>query len=140
MKKHYTVILLLALMASGCSPASSIDEDLTQAVLDHHWQTFVDNDLEGVMEDYSEESILITPNGTYMGLDEIRQNFINAFKAFPSGQATLTLTESLAVQDVGYILWQADTPEFNLSYATDTFIIRNGKIIRQTYAGVRVGK
>jgi len=140
MKHTCLFIFMVLLILSGCSPANSIDEGLTQSVLDHHWETFINNDLEGVMEDYTDESILITPNGTYRGLDEIRGNFVNAFKAFPAGQATLTLTESLAVKDVGYILWEADTPAFNLSYATDTFIIRNGKIIRQTYAGVREDK
>ncbi|SHM87462.1 SnoaL-like domain-containing protein [Cyclobacterium lianum] len=143
MKKYFTLVLFVGLLAIACTPSSpggEIDESSTQEVLDHHWKTFVENDLEGVMEDYTEESILITPNGTYRGLQEIRENFVNAFKAFPAGEATLTLTESLAVQDVGYILWEADTPAFNLTYATDTFIIRNGKIIRQTYAGVREDK
>lgn len=143
MKKRNTLLLFACLLFFGCASNSTnegIDEAQTEAVLDHHWQTFIANDLEGVMEDYTEESILITPNGTYSGLEEIRGNFINAFKAFPSQGADLTLNQSLAVKDVGYILWEANTPEFNLTYATDTFIIRNGKILRQTYAGVRVGK
>lgn len=143
MKKRNTLLLFACLLFFGCASNSTnegIDEAQTEAVLDHHWQTFIANDLEGVMEDYTEESILITPNGTYSGLEEIRGNFINAFKAFPSQGADLTLNQSLAVKDVGYILWEANTPEFNLTYATDTFIIRNGKILRQSYAGVRVGK
>lgn len=143
MKKFFTVILLACLFSTGCSSDSSsgeIDEAQTQAVLDHHWDTFVNNDLDGVMEDYTDESILITPNGTFMGLEQIRGNFVNAFKAFPTQGADLTLNTNLAVKDVGYILWEAETPEFILTYATDTFIIRNGKIIRQTFAGVRVEK
>lgn len=143
MKKFFTIILLACLFSTGCSSDSSdgeIDEAQTQAVLDHHWDTFVNNDLDGVMEDYTDESILITPNGTFMGLEQIRGNFVNAFKAFPTQGADLTLNTNLAVKDVGYILWDAETPEFILTYATDTFIIRNGKIIRQTFAGVRVEK
>ena len=143
MKNLFTVILLACLISTGCSSDSSngeIDEATTQAVLDHHWETFVNNDLDGVMEDYTNESILITPNGTYIGLEEIRGNFVNAFKAFPTQVAELSLNTSLAVKDVGYILWEAETPIFTLTYATDTFIIRNGKIIRQTFAGVRVEK
>ncbi|WP_158859239.1 nuclear transport factor 2 family protein [Lunatibacter salilacus] len=143
MKKLYSIILLTCLTFAGCSSDSTngeIDEAQTEAVLDHHWETFVTNDLDGVMEDYTDESILITPNGTYRGLDEIRGNFVNAFNAFPTQGAELTLNTSLAVSDVGYILWEAETPEFTLTYATDTFIIRNGKIIRQTFAGVRVEK
>jgi hypothetical protein len=143
MKKLLTIILFGCLISTGCSPDSSdaeIDESQTRAVLNHHWETFVNNDLDGVMEDYTAESILITPNGTYIGLEEIRGNFVNAFKAFPTQEAELTLNESRVVKDVGYILWAANTPGFDLTYATDTFIIRNGKIVRQTYAGVRVEK
>lgn len=143
MKNLFTVILLACLIFTGCSsdsPNSEIDEGQTKAVLDHHWETFVSNDLDGVMEDYTDESILITPNGTFMGLEQIRGNFVNAFKAFPTRGAELTLNTNLAVKDVGYILWEAETPEFSLTYATDTFIIRNGKIVRQTFAGVRVEK
>lgn len=143
MKYFYPFILSAFLFTNGCTSGSSNegnDEADTQAVLDHHWETFVSNDLEGVMEDYTEESVLITPNATYAGLEEISENFVNAFKAFPKESARLTLNNSMVVLDVGYILWEADAPEFNLTYATDTFIIRNGKILRQTYAGVREPK
>jgi len=138
MNPSYPLFTLCLLFIMGCNPASTegIDETVTQKVLDHHWVTFVNNDLEGVMKDYSEESVLITPDATYRGLEEIRQNFINAFKAFPAKEGKLTLNQSKVVNDVGYILWEADVPTFQLSYATDTFIIRNGKIIRQTFAGV----
>jgi hypothetical protein len=54
----------------------------------------------------------------------------------PKDSATLTLDKSIVQQDVGYIIWQATTPKFKLTFGTDTFIIQNGKIIRQTYAGV----
>ena len=134
--------LVAVLLFTSCNvkvnenSGEQISEEKTKAVLDHHWEAFQANDLEGTMEDYTEESVLITPNGTYKGLDQIRENFVAAFNMFPTDSSSLKLTKSLVVQDVGYILWQAQTPAFNLSYATDTFIIRNGKIIRQTYAGV----
>ncbi|HLT08501.1 MAG TPA: nuclear transport factor 2 family protein [Cyclobacteriaceae bacterium] len=143
MKNLYSLLMLCMIALGGCQSSTSngdIDESTTQEVLDHHWQTFVANDLEGVMEDYTEESILVTPNGTYKGLEQIRQNFINAFNSFPYQSSTLTLAQSKVVQDIGYILWEADTPNFTLEYATDTFIIRDGKIIRQTYAGVSTPK
>lgn len=139
---HFGVIILIAtVLISGCSSdqtkeRESIDPQVTKQVLDHHWQTFRDNDLEGVMEDYTEESILITPDTTFEGLEAIRQNFIQAFEAFPAEENTLTLNKSVVVEDVGYILWKASTPEFELLFATDTFIIRDGKIIRQTYGGI----
>jgi hypothetical protein len=143
MKTTTISLLLLLLLNANCSEKKpvvaetpSISEEATQQVLDHHWTAFQGNDLEGTMADYTEASILITPDRTYTGLSEIRENFVNAFAAFPKDSSTLKLDKSLAVQDVGYIIWQATTPKFKLSYATDTFIIQNGKIVRQTYAGV----
>ncbi|MEO5601657.1 MAG: nuclear transport factor 2 family protein [Cyclobacteriaceae bacterium] len=138
MKIHYYFLLICAVTScvKNENNTDQISEEKTKAVLNHHWIAFQANDLEATMEDYVEESVLITPNATYTGLDQIRENFVDAFKMFPKDSSSLTLNKSLAVKDVGYILWQAKTPGFNLSYATDTFIIRDGKIIRQTYAGV----
>ena len=142
MKTIFYLLSILSLVAScsekkQASPeALSISQESTQQVLDHHWKAFKANDLEETMADYTEESFLITPDKTYKGLAEIRQNFVSAFAAFPKDSSTFQLDKSLALQDVGYIIWQATTPTFKLSYGTDTFIIQNGKIIRQTYAGV----
>ncbi|MGC3958393.1 MAG: nuclear transport factor 2 family protein [Verrucomicrobiota bacterium] len=132
------VLVLFAACTSAEKPSSenAINESETKRVLDHHWATFQGNDLEGTMADYTEESVLITPDKTFRGLTEIRENFVNAFRVFPKDSATLKLNKSVVTGDVGYILWEANTPTFNLTYATDTFIIQNGKIVRQTYAGV----
>jgi len=114
----------------------SISEESTSQVLDHHWQAFGANDLEAVMADYTEESILITPDKTYKGLKEIRDNFVFAFTIFPKGKSTLKLRKSIVQQEVGYITWEATTPKTKKSFNTDTFIIHDGKIVRQTYAGL----
>lgn len=141
MKIVYTLFFVSVLFAcnqpQGAENASSpANEQDTKQVLDHHWEAFKANDLEETMKDYTEESLLITPNGTYNGLEEIRSNFVNAFKAFPKDSTTFVLDKSIVVKDVGYILWNSKTPTFNLTYGTDTFIIHDKKIVRQTFAGV----
>lgn len=142
MKKTYGSLLFAVLTVASCevktkaTVTSAPSEEKTKEVLEHHWETFKANDLEGTMADYTEESVLITPDKTYKGLKEIRENFVNAFAAFPTDSTTVQLDKSVVQQDVGYIIWQATTPKFKITYGTDTFIIQNGKIIRQTYAGV----
>lgn len=137
MKKLICYAAVLLFFSGGCSsPSVNISQEKTQEVLEHHWIAFKENDLEAVMADYSEESMLITPDATYKGLDAIRKNFERAFTAFPKEQSTLQLNKTVVEKDVGYILWQASTPTFELTYGTDTFIIQDGKIVRQTYAGV----
>lgn len=137
MKLNYLLVIICVI--AGCSrnePPEAFSEDKTKEVLDHHWVAFQANDLEETMKDYTDESVLITPNATFSGLDAIRENFVNAFKMFPKDSTTFTLDKSVVVKDVGYIVWKSKTPTFNLTYGTDTFIVREGKIVRQTYAGV----
>jgi hypothetical protein len=131
-------MIAFALFAFACGSEvrkPSVDEVVTKKVLDHHVQTFQANDLEGVMADYTEESILITPDRTYKGLAEIRENFVQAYKALPAGGTTMTITKSVVNRDVAYIVWTAVSPTLHFKYATDTFIIVDGKIISQTFAG-----
>jgi hypothetical protein len=122
-------------LSSQDAPAST-SEDKTKEVLEHHWEAFIQNNMEAVMADYTEESVLITPDKTFRGLAEIQKNFEDAYVKFPKDQTRFQLTKSVIERDVAYILWQAETPTFDLTYATDTFVIRDGKIISQTYAGV----
>lgn len=142
MKTFLLSLSLMAILLGSCSEKkvatenASINPETTKQVLEHHWNAFKANDLEGTMADYTEESVLITPDKTYKGLAEISENFVSAFAAFPKDSTTMQLQKSIVQQDVGYIIWSAVTPKFKLSYATDTFIIHNGKIVRQTYAGV----
>jgi hypothetical protein len=131
-----TTLLGVALMSQAAQPASPTDEATTRAVLEHHWKTFQGNDLDGVMADYTEDSVLITPGRTYKGLKEIRDNFISAFDVYPHATTAMQLNKSIVQRDIGYILWEATAPKLRLSFGTDTFIVRNGKIISQTYAGV----
>ncbi len=132
-------LLILLIIVAACSQQQStpvVSEAETQRVLDHHWEAFIANDLEETMKDYAEESVLITPNATFRGLEEIRQNFINAFERFPRDSTTFKLEKSVVVRDAGYIIWNARTPEFTLRFGTDTFIIQDGKIVSQTFGGV----
>ncbi|HTE34697.1 MAG TPA: nuclear transport factor 2 family protein, partial [Chryseolinea sp.] len=133
--------LLVCFLVSGCASkpgthnSTISSQEVTKRVLDHHWKTFQANDLEGTMADYTEESILITPDKIYKGLSEIRGNFVNAFALFPKDATQMKLNTFVVQQDVAYIIWEATSPTIKLTYGTDTFIIRDGKIIRQTYAG-----
>ena len=115
--------------------AKSIDENKTKVVLKHHDEAFGSNDLDAVMEDYTEESVLVTPDGTYTGLKELRGLFEEVFKLFPKDSIDYTLISEVVTQDIALVVWKATTPKIKFDYATETFIIQNGKIVRQTFAG-----
>src|SRR5688572_22203169 len=101
MKSFLLSLALISLLLTNCSKKitatdnASINPETTKQVLEHHWNAFKANDLEGTMADYTEESVLITPDKTYKGLAEIRENFVSAFAAFPKDSTTMQLQKSL---------------------------------------------
>lgn len=137
---YWLAAFLFLLESCSLNSSNQINQEQTKQVLAHHWKAFQENDLEEVMADYTENSILITPDSTFRGLEAIRGNFIAAFKAFPTEQNPLKLNKTVVERDVAYILWQANTAVFDLMFATDTFIIQDGKIISQTYGGFSKSK
>lgn len=106
----------------------------TESVLNHHLETFGEQDLEGIMEDYADDAILITQTEVLRGHEEIRGLFDDLFTEFSDPTATLSLDEQTVEEDYAYIVWHAETPENEYEFATDTFVIRDGEIIVQTFA------
>jgi hypothetical protein len=103
----------------------------TTSVIENHLQA-ARKGVDAVMEDYGDESVLVTPDATYRGVGEIRGFFTAFLESLPAGFFdAFRLNRQEAIGDNGYILWQA-TPWVLL--ATDTFVSRNGKTRFQTFA------
>ncbi len=107
----------------------------TEAVLEHHLDAFTEQDLEAVMEDYVEDSIVVTNMGTFRGLEEIEGLFENLFAEFSQEGSSITMDEQLVEGEFGYIVWHAETPDNVYEFATDTFHIPDDAISFQTFAG-----
>lgn len=107
----------------------------TESVLDHHLDAFTDQDLEETLVDYSDDSIVITNMGVFRGLDEIEELFSGLYEEFGAQAATVELDERTIEGDYAYIVWHGGTPENDYEFCTDTFVIRDGTIHRQTFAG-----
>ena len=74
----------------------------------------------------------MTPDATHRGLTEIRAFFTAFVEALPEGiWDAFTMKRQEVAGEVAYILWEAN-PWFPLG--TDTFVVRDGKILFQTFA------
>ncbi len=109
--------------------------DLSRNVLQHHLNSFQENDLEGILSDFTNESVLITPEKNYTGLEEIKEFFVNLLSHFPKQKSSFEIEKTVIQDDLVYIVWHGKTPSLEIPFATDTFIIKNGMIHRQTFAG-----
>jgi hypothetical protein len=107
----------------------------SRTVLMRHLGSFKENDLQAVISDYTSESVLVTQNAIYKGPDEIKVFFTELIAQFPKQKSNFELDKVTVSDELVYIVWHGRTPFLDIPFATDTFIIKNGKIHRQTFAG-----
>jgi catechol 2,3-dioxygenase-like lactoylglutathione lyase family enzyme len=106
----------------------------TRDVLDHHLQCFGAGDLEGTLADFAADSTLLTPDGAIRGLPGIREFFARVFAEFGQPGTTVTMRQLLVEGDCAFVCWDAETPDHTYEAASDTFLVRDGRIAVQTFS------
>src|ERR687891_1112100 len=112
--------------------STSLTDD-TRATLSRHLDAAAAKNLDAILEDYGDESVLYTPDGTFRGLDEIR-DFFTGFLAnvvTPEFLSNFKILRQDVEGEIAYIVWTAGDI---VPLATDTMIVRNGKFLTQTFA------
>lgn len=101
----------------------------TATTLGHHLQAFAEG-VDAIMQDYTEESALIAPDGHVRGLDAIRGFFASFLNDSPPELLqAMALVRTEIAGELAYIQWKAEP---FIPLAVDTFHIRDGKILVQT--------
>jgi hypothetical protein len=108
----------------------------TQEVLEHHLQYCQAANLEETMKDYCEASVIVTPNGPVKGLDEISTFFRDSMENCLPGNSKYVSLKRYICDEIAYTVWKAESELYDVPFGTDTFIIRNGKIVQQSFAGI----
>ena len=84
------------------------------------------------MDDFTDSSVVITHEATYRGLAEVRGFFTSLIEGLPEGfDEAVKIRRQEIAGDVAFLLWEAK-PWF--PFCTDTFVVREGKIVSQTFA------
>jgi hypothetical protein len=117
-------------MSKGGTPVSTTTSPQPLDVVQGHVQTLGQDNLDVIMKDYSEDSVLFTPGGLLRGPNEIGAYWGEFLKTRPPDflQASKILRQD-ATGEVVYLTW---TAEPYIKWAAETFIVRNGKIEVQT--------
>lgn len=110
------------------------------AVLDHHLKCFGGCDLAGIMADYAPNAVLFLPDGPRKGTKAINDAFAGFFAEFGKPGTTFEMKHQSVEGDCAYLLWTAETADNVYEMATDMFVIRDGKIVAQSFAGKVVPK
>ncbi len=123
-------------------PLNSLDQDvqpekdeISKDIIMHHLNSFLDNNIEALLSDYTNESVLITQAAIYSSVDEIRDFLVGLNRHFPQKTSNLVLDKMVVKDELVFIVWHAKTPSLMVPIGSDTFIIKDGKIYRQTFVG-----
>jgi ketosteroid isomerase-like protein len=106
----------------------------TKEILEHHLKCFLGVDLDGIMADYAQDAILFTPFGTLKGRDSIYALFQTLFAEFSKPGFFAAMEAQFVEGEYAHILWNAQSADKTYETATDTFVIRAGKIVAQSFA------
>jgi ketosteroid isomerase-like protein len=107
----------------------------TKDVIDHHLKCFDGRDLKGILSDYAPDAVLFTPDGPLKGADAIRPLFQAMIAEFGKPGAAFVMKQQFVQGDFAYILWTAETADNVYELGTDTFVVREGKIVAQSFTG-----
>jgi ketosteroid isomerase-like protein len=107
----------------------------TKDVVDRHLEFFGKRDVKGILSDYASGAVLFTPDGPLRGADAIRPFFQAMIAEFRKPDSAFSLKQEFIEGDYAYILWTAETADNVYELGTDTFVVRDGKIVAQSFAG-----
>ena len=94
-----------------------------------------EGNLDGILSDYAPGAVLFTPDGPLRGVDAMRPLFQAMIAEFGKPGATFSMKQQSIEGDYAYILWTAETADNVYELGTDTFVVRDGKIVAQSFAG-----
>ena len=111
-----------------------------EQVLEQHTQAVKDQDIERIAFDYAENAVFITTSDNknnlerniIKGKEAIKNVFRSVFTNIIPLGSKMEFTNQVVEGEIAYITWKAESKAFLIPSATDTFLIRNGKIVAQT--------
>jgi hypothetical protein len=101
--------------------------------LQDHLCALREGDVDAIMADYSKNALLFTPDAVLRGRDEIRGFFEELLAALPPG-SVLNVTQSAVDNELAYLVWNGESDELHIPLATETLVVRQGRIMRHSFA------
>jgi hypothetical protein len=101
-----------------------------QEVFAHHGEALMAEDLDGIVSDYTDDALFMTPDGVLRGKEGVRQGFVKLLGDVPG--ARWELPTQLFEDDVLLLEWKAESENAKVEDGIDTFVFRDGLIRVQT--------
>lgn len=103
-------------------------------VLSHHMTCVSRSDVDGIMQDYTDSSVLFSPDGVLTTLDLIREFYVTlTSRMLPPGTNFTSIRHDIR-GDTAFLIWKADTHALKFHLGVETIVIRDGKIVTHSFA------
>ena len=116
------------------NPTSRSQAASAGEIVEQHLRRFKQGDLAGILADYAPGAVFFTQEGMLRGVDQIRPLFQAMIAEFQKPSATFNIMHQSVEGDYAYILWTAETADNVYELGTDTFVVRDGKIVAQSFS------
>lgn len=114
-------------------PAAIADDDLAgrtpEQVFQHHAEALGAEDIDELMRDYDEHSVVMLPDRTCRGTAEIRSFFEDLLAKLPKARWSASTSYQ---GEVLFLQWQAESGLHRVTDGVDTFLFEHGMIRLQT--------
>jgi ketosteroid isomerase-like protein len=100
-----------------------------QEILAHHTHALVTGDIDGLVADYADDSVVITPDGVARGKDGVRAAFTKLLGQL--SDAVFDVKTQTFEGDMLLLEWVLDSPAARTD-GVDTFVFGDGMIRAQT--------
>jgi len=116
----------------------TVQEQKVLDVFDRHVAAFTCGNLDAVLNDFGEQSVVVTSDGVFEGREQIRalyQNLLAEFGRIDRGDSPgFTFDVVHARHDTLFIAWHAESKHHVFPFGTDTFICNGEQVQRQSIA------
>ena len=104
-----------------------------EEILEHHNRAVLSNDYAEMIADYSDDAILITLKGTFVGKDAIGQALRQLIHDMPNMRGIDSPTNAMIIEgDTLLLRWSAESDTGTITDAVDTIVLKDDKIGHQT--------
>ncbi|MET0765022.1 MAG: nuclear transport factor 2 family protein [Blastococcus sp.] len=101
-----------------------------QQIFEHHATALIAGDIDGIVADYADDALFITPGGVLRGKDGVRQGFAALLGDVPD--AAWEVPTQIYEDDILFIEWSATSEKARVRDGVDTFVFRDDLIRVQT--------
>jgi ketosteroid isomerase-like protein len=101
-----------------------------QEIFAHHAEVLIAGDIDGIVSDYDDDAVFITPAGVLHGKDGVRQGFEKLLSDLPNAEWAVPTQHFEG--DVLFIEWNAVSSATKALDGIDTFVFSDNGIRVQT--------